>query len=164
MMQWYVLHVLTGRDDDVQQDLAGQGIECLILMENRMIRRGGRWRQEPYRLMPGYVFVHIEFDDNAYHLLNQSPGVIRILSTGGKPSPLPEHEVKWLVWSSGELLEPSVIRYLDNYTYAIESGVLRTLKDKIVSIDRHRRRVKVKLDIAGHPHMMELSYKLSTGF
>ncbi len=164
MKQWYVLHVLSGKEDDVRQDLTSQGIEAIILTENRMIRRGGKWRQEPHLLITGYVFVNLELDDAAYHLLNRTPGVIRILSTGGKPSPLPAHEVDWLVWASSDLLEPSVIRYIDNHTYEIKAGVLLNFKNQIVGIDRHRRRVKVRLSIAGHPHTVELSYQLYNSF
>lgn len=86
MTQWYVLQVLTGQEEDVQQELERHGYETLLLREMRTIRQRGSWREQEYLLMPGYLFVRLELTDEAYYLLNGTAGVIRILSTGGRPA------------------------------------------------------------------------------
>ena len=158
MTQWYVLQVLTGQEEDVQRELERHGYETLLLREMRTIRQRGSWREAEYLLMPGYLFVRLELTDEAYYLLNGTAGVIRILSTGGRPSPLEEHEANWLQILAEQLGRPSTIQFYDAHTYRVVDGALRSLERQITGIDRHRRRVRVMITSAGHPHRLSLSY------
>lgn len=159
MMMWYVLQVLTGHEEEVQGELERAGIETMLPREARLIRRRGSWREVDYLLMPGYLFVRLELTDEAYYRINGTAGVIRILSAGGKPSPLEEHEVEWLRILAEQLGRPSTVEFLDNHTYRVVDGALRSLERQITGIDRHRRRVRVVITIAGHPHRLSLSYR-----
>ena len=56
-MSLYAVQVLTGQEAEVCRRLADRRIATLLPQERRLIRRGGAWREEPYTLFRGYVFV-----------------------------------------------------------------------------------------------------------
>ncbi len=163
MMQWYVLQVLTGQEEDVQSALDALGHDTMLPREMRSIRQRGSWREQEYLLMPGYLFVCLELTDEVYYQLSGTAGVIRILSTGGSPCPLEEHEVEWLRILDEQLCKPATIEMLDRHTYRVVDGALRSLERQITGIDRHRRRVRVMITIAGHAHRLSLSYRPIAG-
>lgn len=45
---WYVIQVMTGKEDDIAGKLKEQGIRALVPKENRLIRSGGSWSQREY--------------------------------------------------------------------------------------------------------------------
>ena len=58
--KWYVLQVKTGYEEKVANALNNRGYTTTIPIENRMIRRGGKWIEQPYIVFPGYVFVYLD--------------------------------------------------------------------------------------------------------
>lgn len=157
---WYVLHVLTGQEPEISHRLQRQGLTTMVPIEGRMIRTHGKWKQVDYTLLPGYVFVETEMDDAAYYLLTGTAGVIRILGTGKRPSPLAQPDVEWLRCLDSCLREPVTIEYLDHHTYRLVSGFLRHHTGCIERLDRHRRRIRIKFELLGETRRLELSYKV----
>ena len=45
--KWYMLQVKTGTETSVASELQKRGYWSVVPVENRMIRRDGRWIQEP---------------------------------------------------------------------------------------------------------------------
>lgn len=162
-MKWYVLQVLTGRELAVQEALSAKEIESLVPVENRVIRHGGKWMQREYILFSGYVFIHVSLDSAAYYKLRGIAGVQKMLCTSHVPSPLPQHEVDWLLYLGATLLEPSTIEFMGGGVYRIVDGALKSMVNQIRHIDRHKRRVQVEVQLLGKPHLLELSYKVHQG-
>lgn len=82
-MSLYAVQVLTGQEAEVCRRLADRRIATLLPQERRLIRRGGAWREEPYTLFRGYVFVDTEAPLPIYYTVRGQDGVMRWL--GGKP-------------------------------------------------------------------------------
>lgn len=158
-MKWYVLQVLTGAETETLDALAAEGFQALAPAENRMIRSGGAWRQKIYTLFPGYVFVKVDYNADAHRRLLDTKNVIRILSCGASPSPLSADEALWVEYLGGGPLEPSVA-VPDGGQFRVVSGPLAAMEDKIIRIDRHRRRAIVLLTIAGHEVRPEFSVEI----
>ena len=68
-MNWYVLHVLTGGELEVQRQLRQQGFDAIVLQEAAQIRRGGQWHTETRILFPGYVFVYMKYTASMFYTL-----------------------------------------------------------------------------------------------
>lgn len=160
-MKWYVLQVLTGTEAETRGVLAAESFAALAPVENRMIRSGGMWRQKVYTLFPGYVFVKMDYDADTHRRLLGTKNVIRILSCGASPSPLSADEALWVEYLGGGPLEPSVA-VPDGGQFRIVAGPLAAMEDKIIRIDRHRRRAIVSLTIAGHEVRPEFSVEFRT--
>ena len=64
---WYVIQVMTGKEDDIAGKLKEQGIRALVPKENRLIRSGGSWSQREYILFAGYVFLNMNYNADNYY-------------------------------------------------------------------------------------------------
>lgn len=157
MKKWYVLQVRTGSEDDAVTYIRRKGVEAYTPKEERAIRSGGVWRHKIYNLMPGYVFARIEYSDALYYVIRGIPGVLRVLRSGGAPSPLPPDEAAYISYLGRSVLRPSsVLRLPDGSAQAVD-GPLCDMEAGLQRVNWHRRRAVVRLTILGVPRTIELS-------
>lgn len=159
MNQWYVLQVKTGSELTVANELQKRGYWAVVPVENRMIRRGGKWIQEPYIVFTGYVFVYLNYTWAGYYAMSGIKGFVRILGGGREPSSLSPEESKFILHLTELLIEPSVIRFTSEGEYEIVSGFLSEIREQIIKIDKHAKRASVKITLAGTEKVIKVSFK-----
>lgn len=158
-MSMYVIQVATGAERDVQRRLENNGIRTTLPIEARMIRRGGRWMQQEYVLIPGYVFVEMRYTDRLYYVLINIPQVIRVLKLDGKPVPLSESEEAYIHFLGAQVLTPSVVCKLPDGSGKPIKGILIMLRNQIVKYDFHARRALCDITLAGSRKRIALSFQ-----
>lgn len=156
--KWYVLQVKTGYEEKVVNVLNDRGYTTTIPIENRMIRRGGKWIEQPYIVFPGYVFVYLDYSWAKYYAMSGIFGVIKLLGGGHEPTPLSKNEAVFINRLSEFLIHPSVIEFSDNGSYKCISGFLADNKDKIIKIERRYKRATVLVTIAGEEKQIKISF------
>lgn len=101
MQKWYVVHVLSSHEKkvkkalDEQREMMGMGsfIEKVILpIENVSEVKKGQQHVVEKKLWPGYLLVKMEFNEDSWSFVKNTPGVIEFLG-GGKPTALSDAEV-----------------------------------------------------------------------
>ena len=110
----YVLQIRTGEEEAVLEQLRRQGIAGLLPQELRLTRRRGCWTEEKHKLLPGYLFVDVQYTDSLYYAIVALPAVLRVLKADGRPAPLPEPEEQYIRFLGEKLLSPSVVRQHQN--------------------------------------------------
>jgi transcription antitermination factor NusG len=148
MINWYVLHVKTGLEEQVAERLQSRGFTAVVPIENRVIRRKGKWVQEPYIVFTGYVFIYLDYSWGKYYAMSGIDGIIKILGGGQNPTPLNKSEIEFISYLTEMLEKPSVIRFTDNDNYEVVSGFLLDYQDNIVEIKRRYKKATVKVTIA----------------
>lgn len=108
----YVLQIRTGEEETVQRQLRRRQIQSLLPREERLIRHGGTWTRQIYKLLPGYLFVDIDYSDALYYAIVSIPAVLRVLKADGRPAPLPEPEEEYIHFLGDRPLCPSIVRRL----------------------------------------------------
>ena len=142
-MSLYAVQVLTGQEAEVCRRLADRRIATLLPQERRLIRRGGAWREEPYTLFRGYVFVDTEAPLPIYYTVRGQDGVMRWLGASpGTPEALSLAEAVNIRWLAGQDLRPSTAREVMPGVLGFVDGPLAQLSDRIVRVDRHDRRAQ----------------------
>ena len=86
MVRWYVLQVSTGQETGVRDALQGLGIRAAVPREERAIRNGGGWTTKVYTLLPGYVFLALEYSAENYY--RRSPMYSASSAPTGCPPPI----------------------------------------------------------------------------
>lgn len=162
-MKWFVLHVATGQEDQIRDTLIHNGIHAAVAHERRVLRSGGKWLERDFVVIPSYVFAQIKYTDSLYYVLKGTPGVIRLLGEGSRPTPLPPEEEAWIESWEQPLL-PSKIQFARDGSYEVIEGPLAGNHVRILKIDRHRRRAKVEVDIFGRPKILHLSLEVLKDF
>ena len=142
MVRWYVLQVSTGQETGVRDALQGLGIRAAVPREERAIRNGGGWTTKVYTLLPGYVFLALEYSAENYYRVKAIPHVLRFLGPNGlSPSYLTHLEVEWLRLGGVRIVE----------------GVLRGFPVSSIDYDKRARRAKVEISLCGELKTLTLS-------
>ena len=157
--KWYVLQVNTGTETAVAAELQRRGYWAVVPIEERMIRRGGSWIQEPYVVFTGYVFIFVDYSWAKYYAMTGIKGVIKILGGGKEPISLSDTESEFILKLTELLMSPSEIAFDDDGTYTVISGFLKDMTESIVKIDKHAKRATVTVTIGGEEKVIKVSIK-----
>lgn len=174
--KWYVIHVYSGFENRVAQsirDQSGQmGLddviqEVLVPMEEVVqMRRGAKVNAER-KFFPGYVLAKIELNesgramnDEAWHLVKDTPKVSGFLGAGNKPVPMSDAEVQRIMHQVKEGVErpkPSITFDIGEQV-RVSDGPFTSFNAMVEDVDEERARLKVSVSIFGRATPVELEY------
>lgn len=156
--KWYVLHVRTGSEIDIAEQLRKRGFSAVTPTENRVIRKGGKWSQQIYVVFTGYVFVYMNYNWSKYYAMSGIKGIIKILGGGQNPTPLSKDETEFILRLSEMLADPSVLRFKDDNSYEVVSGFLADYADEIIKVERRYKKATVKVTVANEEKEIKVSF------
>ena len=168
--RWYVLHVYSGFEkkvaSSIKETAAKRGLdqyieEVMVPIEEVIeVRRGQKVNAER-KFFPGYVLVKMEMNDDAWHLVKNTPKVTGFLGGGGnKPSPITETEAQRLlkqVTEGAERPRPSITFDIGEQV-RVSDGPFNSFNGIVEEIDEDRSRLKVLVSIFGRSTPVELEF------
>ena len=100
--RWYVVQAYSGYEKKVmialQERIALAGMEgsfdeILVPTEEVVEMRAGQKRKSERKFFPGYVLVHMELNDETWHLVKSTPRVLGFIGgTAERPAPITDRE------------------------------------------------------------------------
>mgnify|MGYP000618521615 FL=1 len=149
-MNWYVLQVMTGREREVCEALRRKGVKARAPAQRMEIRRRGKWQTEERLLLPGYVFVGVDYSAALFHVVSPVYGVIRWLGLHcGEPQALDAREaLRWRL-DSEETLKPSRVLFHADGTWHVLDGPLAAKDQTTVRMDHQQSRAYVTAELGG---------------
>ena len=168
--RWYVVHVYSGfekkiaqqiKEQAAQKGLGDQFDEILVPSEEvTEVRRGQKVNSER-KFFPGYVLVKMEMSDEAWHLVKDTPKVTGFLGNKNKPSPITEAEAQSIVNQVKEGVDkprkPAVVFEVGEQI-RVADGPFTSFMGTVEEVDEERGRVKVSVSIFGRSTPVELEY------
>jgi len=91
---WYAVYTSSNHEKKVAAHLSRRGIENFLPLYESLRKWSDRRVRLQLPLFPGYLFVHLALRDRVPVL--ETPGVIRLVGSGGKPAPLEAGQVERL--------------------------------------------------------------------
>lgn len=168
-MKWYVLRVQTSREDQVRESLEkrvrANGLEHLIARvvvpteKVKEIKRGSTTVRER-KILPGYVMVEMELNDETVAIISETPGVGGLLGTGDTPVAMTDKEVeKTLMAAERTEEEPATeITFQAGDRVRIKEGLFQNFDGEIEEIWPDKGQVRVVVTILGRPTPVDLEY------
>ena len=174
--QWYVVHVLSGQEQKVrnnlqrriaQEEMSDLVFEVLVPTEVVAEVRGGKKMETKRKFFPGYIIVnmHLLDSDNTlvdrtWYFIQETNGVIGFAGTRDKPIPMRDKEVKNMLAQIKER-EDSVapkIAFDVGDTVKVSDGPFEGQSGRIEEINAERGELIVAVDIFGRRTPVPLEY------
>ena len=168
-MNWYIVQAYSGfekkvvdliKDELKKHKLEDNLGEILVPTEEIVEMRAGQKRKSSRKFFPGYVLVHMELDDESWHLVKSVPRVLGFIGgTKERPAPITQKEADRILQRLEDtdkpkpktLFEPGeVIRVIDG-PFADFNGVVEEL-------DYEKNRIKVSVLIFGRSTPVDLEF------
>jgi transcription antitermination factor NusG len=153
--KWYAAYTWGRHEKRVAEHMRQRQLRSFLPLYRSIHQWKDRRKQVELALFPSYVFVHLLLKDRVRVL--EIPGVVQIVSSGGRPVPLAEHDIESLQRGvdNGLRMEPHPylqagrrVRVRRGPMAGLE-GILLRRKDGlrlVVSIEILMRAVAVEID------------------
>lgn len=152
----------TGKEESVVRLIQEKGWgRALFPRRIKTVMRGGAWTEEPFPLLPGYVFVYQNQDDGEHSDFWSLPYVIRVLAYDDGSNVLIGRDLEFAhwIWSLGGRI--GVMRATQvGDRIEITDGVFKELRGTVTRMDRRRRTIRVALETVGAPKQIWLAYEI----
>jgi transcriptional antiterminator NusG len=165
---WYAVHTFAGHENKVRriierraqiQGLWDQRIfKILIPTEQELRTRGGKRTVVQRNVFPGYILVEMTLDDDTWALIKSTSGVTGFVSSGEKPVPLSEREVKDILDSLDTGKAKPRVSWKRADTVRVTNGPFADLTGKIDEVDVDREKLRVLINIFGRDTPVELEF------
>ena len=164
---WYVVHTYSGYENKVKRNLEyrvrSAGMEhkifrVIVPVEEEVDIKEGKRRVVERRIFPGYVFVQMIMDDEAWYLVRNTPGVTGFVGSGSRPTPLRDEEVEAIL-KRMEAEQPTVrVSFREGQRVRIVDGPFTDFHGIVDEIDMQRGKVRLLVSFFGRETPVELDF------
>jgi transcriptional antiterminator NusG len=183
---WYVVHSYAGYENKVKTNLETRvqtlDVEDYIFQvevpteEVTEIKNGQR-KQVQRKVLPGYILVRMELNDQSWGAVRNTPGVTGFVGATSKPSPLTIDEVVKFLLPRTEAAKPSAagrpgaggaaaaggkpvveVDFEVGESVTVMDGPFATLPATISEVNVDAQKVKVLVSIFGRETPVELAF------
>ncbi len=169
-MQWYVVHAYSGYENYVKRSLeeriARYGLtdkfgEILVPTEEVVEMRAGQKRKSERKFFPGYVLVHLEMNDDTWHLVRKTPRVLGFIGgTSDKPAPITDREADEILNRIKEGVDkpkPKVLFEVGEVVRVVD-GPFADFNGVVEEVNYDKNRLRVAVLIFGRSTPVDLEF------
>ncbi|HEU5278263.1 MAG TPA: transcription termination/antitermination protein NusG [Gaiellaceae bacterium] len=169
MFQWYVINTYSGHENQVKANLEHriesmgqrQRFRRVVVPTEQVIEtKDGQKVQAEKRVLPGYVLVNMDLNDDAWTVVKNTPGVTGFVGAGSKPVPLSEPEVARILHTGAQTAERprTQVEFSLGESVKVTSGPLSDFDGEIVEVNADAQKLKVLVDIFERQVPVELGF------
>ncbi|MBM4520894.1 transcription termination/antitermination protein NusG [Rhodococcus hoagii] len=183
---WYVIHSYAGYENKVKTNLetrvqnldVGDYIfQVEVPTEEVTEIKNGQRKQVNRKVLPGYILVRMELNDESWGAVRNTPGVTGFVGATSRPSPLTLNEVvKFLMPQQGQKKPATAAAAAGDVSVAaaakpvievdfevgesvtVMDGPFATLPASISEVNAEQQKLKVLVSIFGRETPVELSF------
>lgn len=170
MMRWYVVHAYSGFEKAVARSLKERielsalkehFDEVLVPTEEVVEMRAGQKRRSERKFFPGYVLVHMDLNNDTWHLVKETPRVMGFI--GGRadePAPLSDAEAQAIldrVQEGSEKATPKTVFEPGELVRVID-GPFNDFNGVVEEVNYEKSRMVVAVTIFGRSTPVELDF------
>ena len=167
-MQWFVVQTYSGHENRAKISLLERaqqnGLEAYIgevLIPTESVTEvvRGQRRTSTRKLIPSYIFVQMEMNDQTFHLIKDTPKITGFLG-GRKPKPVPEREVKVMhAQMTGETKKSTVkVQYEAGEQVRVIDGPFANMPATVEEVKPDKEKLRVLVSMFGRATPVELDF------
>lgn len=166
---WYAVHTYSGHEMKVKMTIEKRAetmglraklFRILVPTDTETRNRGGKKTEYKRKVFPGYVLIDMILDDDTWYLIKSTTGVTGFVSSGNKPVPLQDKEVRDIL----DALDPNNAAsrpkkiWEKNQVVRVNSGPFADFTGKIEEVNDTKEKVKVMISLFGRDTPVELDF------
>ena len=169
MFRWYVINTYSGHENKVKANLEHRidsmnqrpRFRRVVVPTEQVIEtKDGQKVQAEKRVLPGYVLVNMDLNDDAWTVVKNTPGVTGFVGAGNKPIPLSQPEVDRILHTGASTAERArtLVEFILGEQVKVTSGPLSDFDGEIVDVNPDQQKLKVLVDIFERQVPVELGF------
>ena len=169
MFRWYVINTYSGHENKVKANLEHRIVSMgqtprfrriVVPTEQVIETKDGQKVQTEKRVLPGYVLVNMDLDDESWSVVKNTPGVTGFVGAGNTPVPLSQPEVDRILrtGAAGGDRPRTQVEFQLGESVKVTSGPLADFDGEIVDINPDQQKLKVLVDIFERQVPVELGF------
>lgn len=165
---WYAVHTIAGHENKVRDVLTRRAqvegfwdqdlFQILIPTEQELSTRSGKRVLVDKKVFPGYILVQMNLTDDVFKLVKSTSGVTGFVSSGNRPVPLEDHEVRRIMTNLETSKEQPKVAYNKGDIIRVIEGPFVDYTGKIEEVNADREKLKVLINIFGRETPVELDF------
>ena len=169
MFRWYVINTYSGHENKVKANLEHRIVSMgqqprfrrvVVPTEQVVETKDGQKVQTEKRVLPGYVLVNADLDDEAWTVVKNTPGVTGFVGAGTTPVPLSQPEVDRILHTARAAAERprAIAEFSLGETVKVTSGPLSDFDGEVVDVNADQQKLKVQVNIFERQVPVELGF------
>ncbi len=166
---WYVVRVQSGREDQVKDNLErtikAKGLtervtRVLVPSEKVSEIKGGRRRVTKKKIYPGYIMVEMEYGEDTWFAVRETPGIGDFIGSHGEPVPMADHEIEKIIGQIEKQEEKPTLKidFRAGDSVKIKEGPFENFDGVVEEVIPAKGMVRVTVTIFSRPTPVELEY------
>lgn len=167
--RWYVVHTYSGYENKVrtalQEKVRAMGLQdrildVLIPSESVVELVKGERRTSNRKFFPGYILVHMELDDQTWHVVKNTPKVTGFIGSRTEPAVIPDEDVEKIKGQMAEGLEKPRPKYSfeKGDSVRVVDGPFINFNGTVEEVRPDKGKLRVLVSIFGRPTPVELDF------
>jgi len=167
MFRWYAINTYSGHENKVKANLEHR-IESMgqrprfrrvvVPTEQVIETKDGQKVQAEKRVLPGYVLVNMDLNEDSWSLVKGTPGVTGFVGASNEPVPLTQPEVDRLLHREVAQKVATKAQFSIGESVKVISGPLSDFSGEISEINEDASKLKVLVSIFGRETPVEVGY------
>jgi len=158
MFRWYAINTYSGHENKVKTNLEHRidsmnqhtRFRRVVVPTEQVIEtKDGQKVQTEKRILPGYVLVNMDLNDDAWTVVKNTPGVTGFVGAGTKPVPLSQGEVDRILRTGATAGERprAQVEFSLGESVKITSGPLADFDGEITDVNADGQKLQVMVNI-----------------
>jgi len=168
-LKWYIVHVYSGFENKVkaalEERISSSTIskkfgEVVVPTEEIVELVKGKRKTSSRKFYPGYILVHMELDDETWHIVNDTAKVTGFLGGRRKPTPLSDEEAAQILnrMEAGKLKPQPKYFFESGDEIRVIDGPFTNFNGTVQEVNPEKGKIKVLVSIFGRSTPVELEF------
>jgi len=166
---WYIVHTYSGQEARAKQSLLERAQtlgfeekfdEILIPEESVVVIVGGNKRTSKRKFFPGYILVHMDLNDETWHVVKGTPKITGFVSNATDPPAVSEEEVERMTqrMKEGAAKPKPLIRFEDGEAVRVVTGPFANFPGYVDEVMEDKEKLRVMVQVFGRATPVVLDY------
>jgi len=168
-MKWYIVHTYSGQEMRAKKALLERArtlgfedkfAEVLVPEENVVEMVGGQKRTSKRKFFPGYIIVHMELNDETWHVVKGTPKITGFVGNATDPPSISEDEVARMTQriKEGEVKPKPLIHFDEGESVRVTTGPFANFSGFVDEVMEDKEKLRVMVQVFGRATPVVLDY------